>query len=171
MTHQPWLEKIIHPRRACHPIVGFSLNGEVKVLEIFLRYNGCISVNYCCITNHPKTWYLRITVIYLSRSCGSWESGWFPCWLPLGSFPSNIQLERQQGWKIQNGLTSSDTGWQPSAGLPWLFPVWVLILCEARPTSLPYALRAVFQQHKGGTAGPLGPALWNSHGFTSTTFF
>lgn len=47
----------------------FFLNGRVKVLEIFLKYNGYVSVNYCYVTSHPKTWWLKTTVYYFSCFC------------------------------------------------------------------------------------------------------
>lgn len=35
-----------------------------------------LSVSFCHVTNHPKTWWLKTTTIYLASDSVGWNLGW-----------------------------------------------------------------------------------------------
>ena len=74
-----------------------------RVLEVFLKYDVHVLVNYCYITNHPKTWWLKQQFIICYDAVG-WPGDLSVGFTQVHS-KSDIQLE---GWlveKIQDDLT------------------------------------------------------------------
>lgn len=103
-----WRENIIHLNQA--PISGaynliFFFNGGVCVLEFFHGYG---SINYCCITNHPKLGVLKQQYLLMIL----WDlASWLLSWLHLGSLIKLHSAGELAGLEDPRCLTLCDIWW------------------------------------------------------------
>lgn len=79
-----------------------------------------VSINFCCVTNHPKTWCLK-TIVYLIHN-SLWELvGWVFFWSGLDQI-----IWGDLGWALMY-LVSWQDGWRPNV-LGRILK-WSLITC------------------------------------------
>lgn len=108
-----WRQNIIHSYQA--PISGaydliFFFNGGGNVLEFF---HGYVSVNYCCITNHPKLGVLNQKSLLMIL----WDlARWLRSWLHLGSLIKLRSAGELAGLEDPRCLTPCGIWWGPWQG-------------------------------------------------------
>lgn len=73
MVHKWWFRGIIMARCGCFVAMGSDVMDLVSCLHIQL---DCISQQYCCVTNHPKTLALTTIICCYSSYVCALAGGW-----------------------------------------------------------------------------------------------